>query len=151
MGVEGDRELVEVIRSATDKPLCVDANQGWTDKERALETICWLAERNTLFVEQPLPKEMIDETAWLRERSPLPIIADEFLQRLPDVKRAEGVYDGINIKLMKSTGLREAYRMTILARAPRHEDDDRLHDRNLLRRLGRRAALADDGLGRPGR
>ena len=60
---------------------------------------------------------MIDETAWLRERSPLPIIADEFLQRLPDVKRAEGVYDGINIKLMKSTGLREAYRMTILARA----------------------------------
>ena len=117
MGVEGDRELVEVIRSATDKPLCVDANQGWTDKERALETICWLAERNTLFVEQPLPKEMIDETAWLRERSPLPIIADEFLQRLPDVKRAEGVYDGINIKLMKSTGLREAYRMTILARA----------------------------------
>lgn len=71
MGVEGDRELVEVIRSATDKPLCVDANQGWTDKERALETICWLAERNTLFVEQPLPKEMIDETAWLRERSPL--------------------------------------------------------------------------------
>ena len=48
MGVEGDRELVEVIRSATDKPLCVDANQGWTDKERALETICWLAERNTL-------------------------------------------------------------------------------------------------------
>lgn len=81
MGVEGDRELVEVIRSATDKPLCVDANQGWTDKERALETICWLAERNTLFVEQPLPKEMIDETAWLRERSPLPIIADEFLQQ----------------------------------------------------------------------
>ncbi len=60
MGVEGDRELVEVIRSATDKPLCVDANQGWTDKERALETICWLAERNTLFVEQPLPKEMIE-------------------------------------------------------------------------------------------
>ena len=118
MGVEGDRELVEVIRSATDKPLCVDANQGWTDKERALETICWLAERNTLFVEQPLPKEMIDETAWLRERSPLPIIADEFLQRLPDVKRAEGVYDGINIKLMKSTGLRDAYRMTLLPRAP---------------------------------
>lgn len=56
MGVEGDRELVEVIRSATDKPLCVDANQGWTDKERALETICWLAERNTLFVEQPRPR-----------------------------------------------------------------------------------------------
>jgi len=60
---------------------------------------------------------MIDETAWIRERSPLPIIADEFLQRLPDVKRAQGVYDGINIKLMKSTGLREAYKMVTLARA----------------------------------
>ena len=117
MGLDNDRETVETIRSITDKPLCVDANQGWTDKEKALETIHWLAERGTLFVEQPMPKEMIDETAWLRERSPLPIIADEFLQRLPDVLRAQGVYDGINIKLMKSTGLREAHRMATLARA----------------------------------
>lgn len=44
-------------------------------------------------------------------------MADEFLQRLPDVRRAEGVYDGINIKLMKSTGLREAYKMAVLAKA----------------------------------
>ena len=117
MGLDNDRETVETIRSVTYKPLCVDANQGWKDKEKALETIHWLAERGTLFVEQPLPKEMIDETAWLRERSPLPIIADEFLQRLPDVLRAQGVYDGINIKLMKSTGLREAHRMATLARA----------------------------------
>ena len=117
LGSEFDKELVETIRSATDKPLCVDANQGWKTKEEALEMIEWLSERNTLFVEQPLPKEMIDETAWIRERSPLPLIADEFLQRLPDVKRAQGVYDGINIKLMKSTGLREAYEMAILARA----------------------------------
>ncbi|MDD3108347.1 MAG: dipeptide epimerase [Alistipes sp.] len=117
VGVAGDKETIEIIRSMTDKPLCVDANQGWKDKEQALEMIHWLNERNTLFVEQPLPKEMIDETAWLRERSPLPIIADEFLQRLPDIKRAEGVYDGINIKLMKSTGMREAYQMVTLAKA----------------------------------
>jgi L-alanine-DL-glutamate epimerase-like enolase superfamily enzyme len=77
----------------------------------------WLAERNCLFVEQPMPKEMIDETAWLRERSPLPIIADEFLQRLPDVRRAAQAYDGINIKLMKSTGLHEAYKMAVLAKS----------------------------------
>lgn len=81
MGLDNDKELVEIIRSVTDKPLCVDANQGWKDKEKALEMIEWLSERNTLFVEQPLPKEMIDETAWIRERSPLPIMADEFLQR----------------------------------------------------------------------
>ncbi len=116
MGLDNDKELVNIIREKTDRPLCVDANQGWKDKHLALEMCEWLSERNCMFVEQPMPKEMIDETAWLRERSPLPIIADEFLQRLPDVSRAYGVYDGINIKLMKSTGLHEAYRMMTLAR-----------------------------------
>lgn len=117
MGLDNDKELVDIIRSKTDRPICVDANQGWNDKEKALEMCHWLAERNCLFVEQPMPKEMLDETAWLRERSPLPIVADEFFQRLPDVRRAAGAYDGINIKLMKSTGLHEAYQMAILARA----------------------------------
>lgn len=117
MGLDNDKELVDIIRSKTDRPICVDANQGWDDKEKALEMCHWLAERNCLFVEQPMPKEKIDETAWLRERSPLPIIADEFLQRLPDVRRAAGAYDGINIKLMKSTGLHEAHKMAVLARA----------------------------------
>lgn len=116
MGLDNDKELVEIIRSKTDRPICVDANQGWTSKEEALEMCHWLKERNCLFVEQPFDKSMIDETAWLRERSPLPIIADEFLQRLPDVIRAYQVYDGINIKLMKSTGMHEAYKMAVLAK-----------------------------------
>lgn len=116
MGLDNDKELVEIIRSKTDRPICVDANQGWTSKEEALEMCHWLKERNCLFVEQPFDKSMIDETAWLRERSPLPIIADEFLQRLPDVMRAYQVYDGINIKLMKSTGMYEAYKMAVLAK-----------------------------------
>ena len=64
-----------------------------------------------------MDKAALDDTAWLRERSPLPIIADEFLQRLPDVRRAAEAYDGINIKLMKSTGMHEAYQMATLARA----------------------------------
>ena len=117
MGVPGDKELVETIRKATDRPLCVDANQGWKSKEEALELCHWLKERGCIFVEQPLDKEWMDETAWLRERSPLPIIADEAFQRLPDILRFQGVYDGINIKLMKSTGLHEAYKMAILARS----------------------------------
>ncbi|MDE6288465.1 MAG: dipeptide epimerase [Muribaculaceae bacterium] len=117
MGVGHDKEVVEALRQYSDTPICVDANQGWTDKEHALEMCNWLAERNCLFVEQPMPKEMIEETAWVRERSPLPLIADEFLQRLPDVKRAAEAYDGINIKLMKSTGMHEAYQMATLARA----------------------------------
>lgn len=117
MGLDNDKELVEIIREKTDRPICVDANQGWDSKEKALEMCYWLAERNCLFVEQPMAKEKIDETAWLRERSPLPIIADEFLQRLPDVRRASQAYDGINIKLMKSTGMHEAYKMAVLAKA----------------------------------
>jgi L-alanine-DL-glutamate epimerase-like enolase superfamily enzyme len=117
MGLDNDQELVEIIRSMTDVPICVDANQGWNDKEKALEMCHWLAERNCLFVEQPMDKKAIDDTAWLRERSPLPIIADEFMQRLPDVKRAAQAYDGINIKLMKSTGMHEAYQMAVLARS----------------------------------
>ena len=117
MGLGHDKELTEAFRAKFDTPICVDANQGWTDKHQALDMCKYLADNNCLFVEQPMPKEMLAETAWLRERSPLPLIADEFLQRLPDVKKASEAYDGINIKLMKSTGMHEAYQMATLARA----------------------------------
>ncbi len=117
MGLDHDKEITEAFRRRSDVPICVDANQGWTDKHKALEMCKWLADRNCMFVEQPMPKEMFAETAWLRERSPLPIIADEYLQRIGDVRRAADAYDGINIKLMKSTGMHEAYQMATLARA----------------------------------
>lgn len=117
MGLGNDKQLVEIIRSITDVPICVDANQGWNDPRQALEMAEWLSDKNCLFVEQPLPREMLKETGWLRERSPLPIIADEVFQRLPDIPRLAEYYDGINIKLMKSTGMHEAYKMTVLARA----------------------------------
>ncbi|MCM1066478.1 MAG: dipeptide epimerase [Muribaculaceae bacterium] len=117
MGLDHDKETVEALRRYTDVPICVDANQGWSDREKALEMCHWLAERGCLFVEQPMDRNAFDDTAWLRERSPLPIIADEALQRLPDVRRMAQAYDGINIKLMKSTGMHEAYQMAVLARA----------------------------------
>lgn len=117
MGVGHDKETVEALRKVSEVPICVDANQGWDNKEHALDMCKWLADQNCLFVEQPMPKEMLAETAWVRERSPLPLIADEFLQRLPDVRRAAEAYDGINIKLMKSTGMHEAHQMATLARA----------------------------------
>lgn len=117
MGLDNDQETIEVIRSMTDVPICVDVNQGWSDKEHALEMCHWLKDRNCLFVEQPMPKEQFDDIAWLRERSPLPLIADESLQRLTDVKRMSEAFDGINIKLMKSTGMHEAYKMAVLAKA----------------------------------
>ena len=117
MGLDNDKELVNIIRSITDVPICVDANQGWKTKEQGLEMVEWLSDKNCLFIEQPFSKEMLEETKWLRERSSLPIIADEAFQRLPDINKLSEYYDGINIKLMKSTGMHEAYKMIVLARA----------------------------------
>jgi len=117
LGQVTDKEMINTIRSVTDKPLCVDVNQGWTDKRHALEMIHWLKEKGVVFVEQPMPKAAIDDMAWLTENSPLPTIGDEAVQRLPDVIKAHGVYSGVNIKLMKCTGMREAHQMLTLARS----------------------------------
>ena len=117
VGVEGDRQTIEAIRSVTDVPLAVDANQGWKDKYKALDEIGWLQDHGVVMVEQPMPKEQIDDIAWLRERTELPIYADEAVQRLKDIPALKGAYDGINIKLMKCTGMREAWRMASYAKA----------------------------------
>jgi L-alanine-DL-glutamate epimerase-like enolase superfamily enzyme len=117
MGLASDREMIETIRSVTNKPICVDVNQGWTDRVKALEMIYWLKENGVVLVEQPMPKTAIDDMAWLTQNSPLPTVADESVQRLPDVIKAYGVYNGINIKLMKCTGMREAHQMVTLAQS----------------------------------
>ena len=114
---ESDREMIDTIREVTATPITVDANQGWKNRDDALRRIEWLATRGVVFIEQPMPKEQLADTAWLRSRSPLPLIADENCQRLADVKKCHGVFDGINLKLMKCTGLREAHKMILLARA----------------------------------
>ena len=69
--------MINTVRSVTDVPLYVDVNQGWKDKNHALEMIHWLKEKGVEFVEQPMPKTQIDDMAWLTENSPLPTIADE--------------------------------------------------------------------------
>lgn len=117
LGRDTDREMVETIRSVTDKPLTGDANQGWKDKQQALDMINWLHEQGMVMVEQPMAKEDPESNGWITERSPIPIIADEACQRLEDVVKVRGYYSGINIKLMKSTGMREAHKMLTLAKA----------------------------------
>lgn len=117
LGTDRDKEIIETIRSVTDLPLAVDVNQGWGERFQALDMIYWLKEHGVVMVEQPLAIHRYDDQAWLFERSPLPIFADESVQRLPDVPRMQGLFTGINIKLMKCTGLREAHRMVELARA----------------------------------
>ncbi|MFD0795349.1 dipeptide epimerase [Mucilaginibacter litoreus] len=117
LGRDTDRELIQTIRAITDKPLYADANQGWTDLRKTLDHIHWLHEQGVQLIEQPMIKADIDGNAWLTERSPIPIIADEAVQRLPDVEKAKGVYHGINIKLMKSAGMHEAKQMIDRARS----------------------------------
>ena len=117
VGLDSDQEMIRTIRSVTDVPLAVDANQGWKDRSKALDEIHWLASQGVVMVEQPLPVDRLDDTAWLTERSPLPIFADESIQRLRDIPSLAGAFSGINIKLMKCTGMREAWKMVTLARA----------------------------------
>lgn len=117
LGRDNDKEMIETIRSVTDLPIAVDINQGWKDKAKAIDEIYWLKEHGIVMIEQPMPKEMIDDIAWITEKSPLPIFADEAIQRLKDIKSLEGAYTGINIKLMKCTGLHEAWKMLNYARA----------------------------------
>lgn len=116
LGLETDKMIIETIRKVTDVPLCADVNQGWKNKEAALDMAYWLHERGIQFLEQPMPKNQIDDNAWLTERSPIPTIADEACQRASDIFSLYGVYSGINIKLMKCTGMREAKKMAEMSK-----------------------------------
>lgn len=117
VGRDNDKEMIETIREVTDVPLAVDANQGWKDKRQALDMIYWLKEHGVVMVEQPMAKEKLDDIAWITEASPVPIYLDESVQRLSDVLKVKGACNGVNIKLMKCTGMREAWKMTNLAHA----------------------------------
>ncbi len=116
LGSENDREIIFTIRELTEKPIFVDVNQGWSDKYFAIDMISWLAEQNVILIEQPLPKDRIEDAIWLKEKSPLPIIADEAVQTSKDLVQIEEAYFGVNIKLMKTGGIREAYKMILKAR-----------------------------------
>jgi len=116
LGKDNDREMVEVIRSCTDKPICADVNQGWKDRNYALEMAGWLKGKGVIFLEQPMPKEQADDIAWLKNRSPLTIVGDEGIQNLEDLLKYRDVYSGVNVKLMKCGGLRAAYNMMKTAR-----------------------------------
>lgn len=116
LGRDNDKELIQTIRSVTNVPLFVDANQGWTDRKKSLDLVYWLKEQGVVLIEQPMPKSDVDGNAWLTEHSPLPLIGDEAVQRFDDVEKAKGVYHGINIKLMKSAGIYEAKKMIDKAR-----------------------------------
>jgi L-Ala-D/L-Glu epimerase len=111
LGSDNDKETITCINSLTDKPLIVDVNQGWKDKYQALDMICWLAGKGVIMVEQPMPAGMVEDIAWLTRHSPLPVFADEAVQTKKDLDKIAGVYDGINIKLMKCGGMNAGMEM----------------------------------------
>lgn len=116
LGKDNDEEIIRAIRSVTNVPLYVDANQGWTDRQKALNKIYWLYEQGVELIEQPMDKNNVDGNAWLTENSPIAIVGDEAVQRLADVEKAKGVYHGINVKIMKSAGMYEGHRMILKAK-----------------------------------
>lgn len=112
-----DAAIIRTVRQAApDKVLRVDANAAWTAKQ-ALQMIEVLVECGVEFVEQPLPPHDLEGLKFVRDRSPLPVVADESCIVATDIPKLAGVVDGINIKLSKCGGLREALKMIATARA----------------------------------
>ncbi|RZK39934.1 MAG: dipeptide epimerase [Pedobacter sp.] len=116
LGRDNDKELIQTIRSVSNLPLFVDANQGWTDRKKSIDLIYWLHDQGVLLIEQPMDKNNLDGNAWLTQRSPIPILADEAVQRLADMDSLRGAYHGINVKLMKSCGMYEGHQMILKAK-----------------------------------
>jgi L-alanine-DL-glutamate epimerase-like enolase superfamily enzyme len=117
VGLATDEPTIEAVRSVTNKPLRVDANEGWKDKEEAVRKINWLEKMGVEFIEQPMPAEMVEETRWVRSRVHIPVIADEACQRASDIPKLKDAFDGVNVKLDKSGGMLEAHRMIQIAKA----------------------------------
>jgi L-alanine-DL-glutamate epimerase-like enolase superfamily enzyme len=117
LGRDNDKELINTIRSVSDLPLYVDANQGWSDKKIAIDMVYWLHDQGVQLIEQPMDKNNLEGNAWLTERSPIPILADEAVQRLADMDSLKGAYHGINVKLMKSCGMYEGHQMILKAKS----------------------------------
>ena len=117
VGLNTDEATIAAVRSVTKKPLRVDANEGWKDKEEAVRKINWLETQGVEFVEQPMPADMIEETRWVRSRVHLPLIADEAAVNASALPKLVGAYDGVNVKLDKCGGIQQALRMIYVAKA----------------------------------
>jgi L-alanine-DL-glutamate epimerase-like enolase superfamily enzyme len=117
VGLDSDEQTLAAVRSVTRKPIRVDANEGWTDREVAVRKIDWLAKQGVEFVEQPMAADRIEDLRWIHDRSSLPIIGDESCQRASDIPSLVGVFHGVNVKLDKAGGILQAYRMIQIAKA----------------------------------
>lgn len=117
LGTGRDRDILRIVREAAPgKRLRVDANAAWKPEE-AVRMLDFLGEMNVEMLEQPVAREDIEGLRFVRDRSSIPVFADESCLVAADIPRLAGAVDGINIKLAKCGSLREAVRMTHVARA----------------------------------
>lgn len=117
LGTDHDEHIIRTVRDAAPgKLLRVDANAAWTPKQ-AVRMMDVLVECGVEYVEQPLPPHDVDGLRFVRERGALPVIADESCVVAADIPKLVGAVDGINIKLAKCGGLREALKMIATARS----------------------------------
>jgi L-Ala-D/L-Glu epimerase len=117
VGLNTDEATIAAVRSVTKKPLRVDANEGWNNKEEAVRKINWLESQGVEFVEQPLPAEMMEDTRWVRSRVHLPIIADGTAVNARAMPKLVDAYDGVNVKLDKCGGIHQALPMIYVAKS----------------------------------
>jgi L-Ala-D/L-Glu epimerase len=117
VGLDSDEETISAVRSMTKKPLRVDANEGWTNKEEAVRKINWLESQGVEFVEQPMPAAMLEETRWVRAHVHLPIIANEACLSAAAIPHLTNSYDGVNVKLDKCGGIQAAMRALQVAKS----------------------------------
>ncbi len=110
-GEEDDLEFVKSIISKIKKPFCVDINQGYSDKNSVLKLTIALKQLECILIEQPLKKRDYEGHLWLKNQVSIPIIADESIQNLKELKLFKEYFDGINIKIMKCGGLHQAQKM----------------------------------------
>lgn len=115
-GDEKDLDLLRTIRKSSPKDIYADLNQGFASREEALDRIIQMKELGVKLVEQPFPITQEQDSAWLSERSPLPILADESIRNPEDLEKLHSCFTGINIKLMKCGGIDRALEMIRFAK-----------------------------------
>ena len=120
VGSPADKQNLAALREvAPDRPIRVDANEAWKTKEEALQQLEWLASDGAIqFVEQPMPAATeAKDLIWLKDHTPLPIMADESCRSVKDIPHCAECYHAVNVKLMKTSGISGAQEAL---RAARH-------------------------------
>jgi L-alanine-DL-glutamate epimerase-like enolase superfamily enzyme len=116
LGFPGDVDVLEAMRARYTGTLRVDANEGWTPEE-AVAKLETLARAGVEFCEQPIPAGTPERLRWIRERSRVPLVADEDVRDARDLPALAGCVDGVNVKLVKCGGIRAALAAIHTARA----------------------------------